>query len=79
MLVKQIRTLIVCTTGVSLIVMHFHVASCRRSQSYLIFFLTNKEHEQEVIEGGKQRGRLELKQSVKIGIDEGKWASRVVS
>lgn len=61
MLVKQIATLIVCTTGVSLIVMHFHVASCR-SQSYLIFFLTNKEHEQEVIEGGKQRGTLELKQ-----------------
>lgn len=44
------------------------MASCRTSQSYLVFFLTNKEHEQEeVIEGESKTGTLELKQTGNMG------------
>lgn len=50
------------------------MASCRRSQSYLVFFLTNKEHEQEeVIEGEKQRGTSELKTETETWVDEEGW------
>lgn len=37
------------------------MASCRRSQSYLVFFLTNKEHEQEEVVGGETKRNVRTK------------------
>lgn len=35
--------------------------SCRASQSYLVFFLTNKEHEQEVVIGRESKEEIRTK------------------